>query len=131
MTDSNIDNALVYLGNSIKSLVDNNAKNTPLDITSIPEKLPKRSLSGDHINGGVIFGFASRGIKDEAEENQILIKNNNVHIKKISTDGVLGNLSVEQTLTAQDITATGTIRAAKLEVNELTADLRVERSSSL
>jgi hypothetical protein len=131
MTDSNIDNALVYLGNSIKSLVDNNAKSTPLDITSIPEKLPKRSLSGDHINGGIIFGFASRGIKDEAEENQILIKNNNVHIKKISTDGILGNLSVEQSLTAQDITASGTIRAAKLEVNELTADLRVERSSSL
>jgi hypothetical protein len=131
MTDSNIDNALVYLGNSIKSLVDNNAKNTPLDITSIPEKLPKRSLSGDHIYGGVILGFSSKGIKDEATETQVLVKDNNVHIKKISTDGVLGSLSVEHTLTAQDITVSGTIRAAKLEVNELTADLRVERSSSL
>jgi hypothetical protein len=131
MTDSNIDNALVYLGNSIKSLVDNNAKNTPLDITSIPEKLPKRSLSGDHIYGGVILGFSSKGIKDEATETQVLVKDNNVHIKKISTDGVLGNLSVEHILTAQDITVSGTIRAAKLEVNELTADLRVERSSSL
>jgi hypothetical protein len=131
MTDSNIDNALVYLGNSIKSLVDNNAKSAPLDIASIPEKLPKRSLSGDHIYGGVILGFSSKGIKDEATENQIVIKDNNVHIKKISTDGVLGNLSVEQTVTAQNITASGTIRAAKLEVNELTADLRVERSSSL
>jgi hypothetical protein len=131
MTDSNIDNALVYLGNSIKSLVDNNAKNAPLDITSIPDKLPKRSLSGDHINGGVILGFSSKGIKDESTENQILVKDNNVHIKRLSTESVLGNLSVEQTLTAQNITALGTIRAAKLEVNELTADLRVERSSSL
>lgn len=131
MTDSNIDNALVYLGNSIKGLIDTNAKSAPLDITAIPEKLPKRSLSGDHINGGVIFGFASRGIKDEATTTQILIKDNSVHIKKISTDQVLGSLAVEETLTAKDITASGTIRAAKLEVNELTADLRVERSSSL
>jgi hypothetical protein len=131
MTDSNIDNALVYLGNSIKSLIDTNAKSAPLDITAIPEKLPKRSLSGDHINGGVIFSFASRGIKDEATATQILIKDDSVHVKKLSTDQLLGNLTVEETLTAKDITALGTIRAAKLEVNELTADLRVERSSSL
>lgn len=131
MTDSNIDNALVYLGNSIKGLVDQNAKSSPLDIASIPEKLPKRSLSGDHINGGVIFNFASRGIKDDATATQISINNDAVHINKISTDAVLGDLSVEKTITAQDITASGTIRAAKLEVNELTADLRIERSSSL
>jgi hypothetical protein len=130
MTDfNNIEKALTYLGSSLKSLAETAQSN--IDLTSIPALLPKRSLSGDHINGGKIVNFSSSGIKDEAKDTQIVITNNNVSIKSLNVGKINENLVVEKSISAENLTVLGTIKANKLEVNEMTSDLRFERSASL
>jgi len=130
MTDStNIDKALAYLGTSLKTLVESSQQT--IDLKSLPGQLPKRSLSGDHINGGKIINFSSNGIKDEAKDTQIIITDTGVTVKSLLVETVKGNLTVENTVSAEHITVTGTVKANKLEVNELTSDLRFERSASL
>ena len=93
----------------------------------IPQpEIAKRSLTGDHINGGRIIKFSSVGIKDDATQQIVLINDKGVHtenanIKNLLTDtNVRGNLFVH-----------GEITAKKLHVNEITADIRNERTSPL
>jgi hypothetical protein len=130
MTDStNIDKALAYLGTSLKTLVESSQQ--PIDIKSLPGLLPKRSLSGDQINGGKIINFSSNGIKDEAKDTQITITDDVVTISSLLVEKVKGDLTVEKTVIAENITISGTVKANRLEVNEMTSDLRFERSASL
>lgn len=130
MTDStNIDNALAYLGTSLKTLIESSQKT--IDLKTLPGQLAKRSLSGDHINGGKIINFSSSGIEDRAKDTQIVISNDTVSIRALSVETVQGNLSVENIIRAESITVAGTIKANKIEVAELTSDLRFERSASL
>jgi hypothetical protein len=130
MTDStNIDKALAYLGTSLKTLVDSSQQT--IDLKSLPGQLPKRSLSGDHINGGKIINFSSSGIKDEAKDTQITITDTCVTVKSLLVERVTGDLAVDSTISAENISVRGTVKANKLEVNELTSDLRFERSASL
>lgn len=130
MTDSNnIDKALAYLGTTLKVLAESNQQ--AVDLKTLPSQLPKRSLSGDHINGGKIVNFASSGILDQARSTQITIQDNAVSVKTLAVDKIQNNLVVEKSITAEDINVSGTIKANKLEINELTSDLRFERSASL
>jgi len=130
MTDStNIDSALAYLGTSLKTLIESSQKT--VDLKTLPAQLPKRSLSGDHINGGKIVNFSSSGIEDQAKDTQIVISNDTVSIRALSVENVQGSLSVEKSISAESITVSGTIKANKIEVDELTSDLRFERSASL
>lgn len=130
MTDStNIDNALVYLGTSLKSLIDSSQQ--PIDLKNIASHISKRSLSGDHIYGGKIVNFSSLGITDEAKDTQIKITDDLVCIKFLSVEKINGDLSIEKTVSAENLTVSGTVKAGKLEVSELTSDLRLERSASL
>jgi hypothetical protein len=130
MTDStNIDKALAYLGTSLKTLVDSSQQT--IDLKSLPGQLPKRSLSGDHINGGKIINFSSSGIKDEAKDTQITITDTCVTVKSLLVERVTGDLAVDSTISAENISVRGTVKANKLEVNEITSDLRFERSASL
>jgi len=130
MTDStDIDKALAYLGTSLKVLADSSQQ--IVDLKSLPKHLAKRSLSGDHINGGKIINFSSNGIKDEAKNTQITITDENVSVKSLTVDNINGDLFVEKSINAETITVSGTLTANKLEVNELTSDLRFERSASL
>jgi hypothetical protein len=130
MTDStNIDNALAYLGTSLKSLIDSSQQ--PIDLKNIASHISKRSLSGDHIYGGKIVNFSSLGITDEAKDTQIKISDDLVCIKFLSVEKINGDLAIEKTVSAENLIVSGTVKAGKLEVSELTSDLRLERSASL
>jgi hypothetical protein len=123
MADNNLDKALAYLGTSLQSLVQQ--ANGPVDLEHLHTKIAKRSLTGDHINGGTIINFASTGIKDEATKQQIAVKDSGVEIATISIGQVKGDLSVENSFTAKTITVD------VLEVRELKTDLKLGQSSPL
>jgi hypothetical protein len=116
MADPNIDKALAYLGTTISTLVE--ASKEPLDFNTLPNKIPKRSLSGDHINGGTIFGFASRGIKDEATSIKLIVKD-----EGISIGTVVGDTQIKGVLSA------GVIKADVIEAREIKTDQKFGSSS--
>tara|TARA_B110000305_G_scaffold241028_1_gene313512 strand:- start:2324 stop:3421 length:1098 start_codon:yes stop_codon:yes gene_type:complete len=99
-------------------------------LQSAPAPSPEildRAVSGNKINGGMITNFSSKGITDEATVNQILtVHNDGITVKAIQTQSIDNALTVKGDLTVQ-----GEVRATKLHVDELSADVRNERSSSL
>jgi hypothetical protein len=123
MADNNLDKALAYLGTSLQSLVQQ--ANGPVDLEHLHTKIAKRSLTGDHINGGTIINFASTGIKDESTKHQITVKDSGVEFGTVSINQVKGNLSVENSFTAKSITVD------VLEVKELKTDLKLGQSAPL
>jgi hypothetical protein len=135
MADSqNIEKALAYLGTSISTLIE--ASKAPVDLSSVSKFIPKKGLTGDQISGGVITAFASQGIKDEATVQQITVKDSAVHIKKLTTDQVGGNLNVENIISAKEINISNnitakTIKADIIEVKEIRAESKSEKTTSL
>jgi len=123
MAENNLDKALAYLGSSLQTLVTQ--ANGPVDLEHLHTKIAKRSLTGDHLNGGTIINFASTGIKDEATGRQISIKDSGVHVKALSTDKINGSIVVENSITAKTITVD------VLEVRELKTDLKLGQSAPL
>ena len=112
---------LAELGDTInQEIID--APAPALDITD-------RSISGNKINGGKIANFASTGIKDNATyagEPVLTVENNKITVESISTNKILNPLSIEGNLTVQ-----GEITAHKLHVDEITSDVRNERTTPL
>jgi hypothetical protein len=105
--------------------------NVDINYADLIKRIPQRTLSGNLINGGSIINFASTGIKDEATGNKILIKDEAVYIDKISVKNIAGSTVIEKDLTAENINVTGVLSANKLEVKELSADIRIERTSPI
>jgi len=91
----------------------------------MPE-IRNRTLSGNHINGGQILNFASVGIKDDASKQVLLINDKGVHTDNINIKNLLGDTNVTGSLFVK-----GEITAKKLHVNEITADIRQERTSPI
>lgn len=85
-----------------------------------------RSLSGDVIHGGKITRFQSEGIRDDSTRLVVVVDDNGILTDSIDVDTIVGNTNVTGNLNVE-----GEVRAHKLHVNELTADVRVERSSPL
>ena len=88
-----------------------------------------RSLSGNKITGGKISQFSSVGIKDNATyaESQVLfIENDRIVVPAIQSPVIKNALTVEGSLTVQ-----GEITATRLHVNEISADVRNERTTPL
>lgn len=102
-----------------------------VNYNDIVSRIPQRSLSGDLINGGTIRNFASTGIKDTATSNKILIKDDRVILDILEVKTLAGDVTVEKTITASDANITGTLTAKRIEVSELKADLRLERTTPL
>ena len=123
MAENNLDKALAYLGSSLNTLVTQ--ANGPVDLDNLHTRILKRSLTGDHLMGGTIINFASTGIKDEATSQQLTIKDSSVEIKNLTVGAVKGNLSIENTLTAN------TIKVDVLEVREIKTDLKFGQGASL
>ena len=90
-----------------------------------PEIL-KRSLSGDHISGGKVVKFQSIGIKDDATQSVVLVNDKGLHTENINVQNILSDTNVKGNLFVH-----GEITAKKLHVNEITADIRNERTSPL
>ncbi len=85
-----------------------------------------RSLSGNKIHAGMITKFQSQGIRDESTHSTVLVNDLGLHVDNITVNEVLSPLTIKGDLTVQ-----GNITAQKLHVNEITADIRNERSSPL
>ena len=85
-----------------------------------------RSISGNKIHGGKITRFHSVGIRDDSDSLQLLVTPEGIVTDSVETDLIKGDLTVDGGLKVN-----GGIVAEKLHVNELTADVRNERSSPL
>jgi hypothetical protein len=85
-----------------------------------------RELSGNKIHGGKITKFSSKGITDEASDTVLKIKDDGIHVDVVHANKVSGKLSVGGNLTVE-----GSITATSLHVDELTADVRNERTDPL
>ncbi len=122
MNKKNLDQALAALSDALTSMEPESFYNDPLAFVS---KLPKRSLSGDHINGGKILGFSSSGITDKATHTQISLDDEGTLIYTLKVNSVVGDLNVDGDVKAK------TIRADILEVKEIKADLKFEKDSNI
>lgn len=88
-----------------------------------------RALSGNKINGGVITNFSSAGIKDNSTYSGtpvLAVENGYITVPAIQTNTIKNPLTIEGALTVN-----GEITATKLHVNEISADVRNERTSPL
>lgn len=117
---SNIREGLVELATAIETL-----QNQPAPRPQILD----RSLSGDKIMGGKISRFSSVGIKDNAtfaEREVLFVENDRIIAPAIETPTITNPLTVQGNLTVQ-----GEISATRLHVDEVSADVRNERTSNL
>tara|TARA_B110000503_G_C7069871_1_gene380403 strand:+ start:66 stop:1184 length:1119 start_codon:yes stop_codon:yes gene_type:complete len=112
-----ITSVLDSLGKAIHNLADT---------TPAPIEIADRSISGNKISGGLINRFSSNGISDQATRLQLLVTDAGITANTIEVDSIVGDTSVTGSLTVN-----GAITATSLHVNELTADVRNERTSSL
>lgn len=116
MNKTNIDQALAALADALKSSDPESFLANPKDFI---KKIPFRSLSGDHLNGGTILNFASSGIADQASKTQLTVKDDGVYIKNLKAEHV------------DDFTVSGTLKVNVLEVNELRADIKFEKDAPI
>lgn len=114
---SNIRKSLESLADSIEQL-----EKQPVPKPEIKD----RSLSGNKINGGMITNFSSVGISDEATQTVIAIKNEGLHVDNAFVKTIANPLTVDGNLDVK-----GEVYAEKLHVNEISSDLRNERTSPL
>lgn len=123
MSKTTIDQALETLATALKEL---EPKPLEIDYKQVVSALPLRALSGNHINGGVIRNFASSGIKDTATDTRLTVTDNGITVENLSVSKLVGDVTADGSLTVN-----GVVKAQRLEVNEIQADLRLERSTPL
>lgn len=107
--------------NNLATVIENLAYAEPPKL-----ELRNRELSGDHIHGGKITKFASTGIKDESSRLVVRVNDDGILTDFIDVDTLVGNTKVEGNLHVG-----GEITATKLHVQELSADIRQERTTPL
>jgi len=115
MTD--IRNNLDSLATAIENL-QNQPAPTP--------KILDRELSGNKIHGGRITDFSSKGIKDRATDFVVTVNDDGIHVNVAHVQTIANNLEVDGDLTVQ-----GTVHAQRMHVEEVTADVRNERTEPL
>jgi len=108
--------------NELASVIESLSYQEPPSIADLPD----RSISGDKIRGGKIAQFASLGIKDDSTQLVVTVNNDGLFTDNIAVKRILNDIAVNGNLTVD-----GEITATKLHVNELTADIRNERSTPL
>jgi|SaaInl0LU_22_DNA_1037365.scaffolds.fasta_scaffold05917_5 hypothetical protein len=85
-----------------------------------------RSLSGNKINGGIITNFSSVGIADNSTKRILVVTDTGIKVSNANIDKISNDLQIKGSLNVD-----GEIFAKKLHVDEITADLRNERTSPL
>jgi hypothetical protein len=108
---------LAELGNTLEVIANRVVPQIPIQ---------ERQLTGNHIQGGKITQFRSTGITDSANKTILLVDNNGITVDTINTDTIDGDVTVTGELTVE-----GHLECKSLHVNELTADIRQQRSDSL
>ena len=122
MSKNNLRQILAALADSLEAQETNAFLNDPMTFVN---KIPKRSLTGEHILGGKILEFASNGITDKASKEQLVITNGGITVTRVN-----GTLNVENELKVPLITA-GTVKVDVLEVKELKADIKFEKNEPI
>ena len=111
-----IKQGLIELGNSLETIANRVVPQQPIQ---------ERQLTGNHIQGGKITQFRSTGITDQANRTVLLVDNEGITVDTINASNITGDTTV-----TGDLTVNGHIECATLRVNELTADVRQERTES-
>lgn len=117
---SELKNSLIALAETIEEL-----QNRPVPKPQILD----RELSGDKIMGGKITKFSSVGIKDNAtyaEQAVLFVENDRIVVSAIETKEIVNSLKIKGSLAVD-----GEITAKKLHVDEISADIRNERTGPL
>ena len=114
---SSLRSALNTLGDTIETIANKPAEK--------PEWL-NNEISGDKIHGGRITKFTSVGITDGATESIVYVSDKGLHVDNVHAKKLAGTVEVENHLNVG-----GTITASRIEVNEIKADIRNERSTPL
>ena len=83
-------------------------------------------ISGNKVHGGTISMFESIGIKDDTTQRVMHLTDEGVSVTNLVTEHISSSPTIYGDLTVQ-----GLITAQKLHVNELTADVRNERTTPL
>tara|TARA_B110000977_G_C11037747_1_gene477737 strand:+ start:131 stop:1252 length:1122 start_codon:yes stop_codon:yes gene_type:complete len=83
-------------------------------------------ISGNKVHGGTISMFQSIGITDEATQRVMHLNDNGVSIDNLVTTRISSSPTVDG-----DLTVNGLITAQRLHVDEITADVRNERTTPL
>ena len=117
MSTEDLQNSLDSLSTAITDLANREA---PAPVIN------DRGLSGNKIHGGMITSFSSRGISDQASRMILMVDDDGITVDAIDVDTIQGDVT-----TTGNLTVGGSITAQSLHVNELTADIRNERSTSL
>jgi hypothetical protein len=125
MNKTNVDQALAALADALKSQHDENPLANP---DAFIKRLPRRSLSGDHISGGKIANFSSAGITDTATKEQINIIDDRVTVKTLAVGKVTGDLTVSGNIKSTTIVS-NSIEVDVLTVKDLRADIKFEKNS--
>ena len=94
--------------------------------TAANKKKLDGELSGNKINGGRITNFSSAGINDTASDFVLTVADDALHVDLIHTKVINNSLTV-----SGDVTVNGHITAKSLHVDEITSDIRNERTSPL
>ena len=117
---SQLKDSLIALADTVEAL-----QNQPAPKPQIND----RSLSGNKINGGKITNFSSVGIKDNstyAGKEVLFVENDRIIVPAIETSTITTPLTVQGNLTVE-----GEVHARKLHVDEISADVRNERTTPL
>jgi hypothetical protein len=114
-----IQDSLVILGKTIETL-------SKVDRSPDMTQIPNAGISGDKVHGGRITKFQSTGIRDDSTRLVVVVDDNGILTDYIDVETLVGDTTVEGNLTVN-----GEIHARKLHVDELSADIRNERSTSL
>ena len=112
-----VKNGLLQLGEAIDTIA-NRELPTPV--------FNKNSLSGDVVHGGKISDFSSLGIRDEATKQVLVVQNDGIVADYITVATIRGDTTIEN-----DLNVGGTIKATKIEVDEISADVRNARTTPL
>lgn len=90
------------------------------------QKFITNELSGDIIHGGTITNFNSTGIADQSTKRVMLVNDQGIHTDNLRVSNIDGKVEF-----SDNVTVNGLLTVASLHVDELSADVRNERSSSL
>ncbi len=112
-----VKNGLLQLGEAIETIAN---RELPAP------KIENDSLSGDQIHGGKISAFSSSGIRDQATRQILVVQNDGIVADYLTVATIRGDTIVEN-----DLNVGGTIKATKLEVDEIKADVRNARTTPL
>lgn len=122
MSQNDIDQLVSNLSVTLKTL-ENKAKEgsdlklTSKNISQIIRQIPYGGVSGDQISGGKIQNFSSTGIADSATNTMLFVTNDGIRARNADFENLKGNVTVENTLVAENVTVTndltvsGTLRA--------------------